>query len=68
MEQDHLDLRQPWKIRRINPGDAAFPTAGTHTYEVTITDANGCTNTSSVDVTVFDNPTVSASAASEAMR
>ncbi|MDX1408710.1 MAG: PKD domain-containing protein, partial [Saprospiraceae bacterium] len=49
----------------INPGDAAYPTAGTHTYVVTITDDNGCTNTSSVNVTVYDNPGVTASAASE---
>ncbi|MDX1409515.1 MAG: hypothetical protein R3330_15315, partial [Saprospiraceae bacterium] len=45
----------------IPPGDAAYPTAGNHAYTVTITDANGCTNTSSVNVEVWDNPTVSVS-------
>ncbi|MDX1409416.1 MAG: PKD domain-containing protein, partial [Saprospiraceae bacterium] len=48
----------------INPGDAAYPGAGTHTYTVTVTDGNGCTNTSSVDVTINTVPSVTASTTS----
>ncbi|MDX1407099.1 MAG: PKD domain-containing protein, partial [Saprospiraceae bacterium] len=49
----------------LNPGDAAYPTAGTHNYTVTVTDANGCTDEASVAVTIITPPSVSASAASE---
>ncbi|MDX1408401.1 MAG: PKD domain-containing protein, partial [Saprospiraceae bacterium] len=49
----------------INPGDVAYPAAGNHTYTVTITDSNGCTNTSSVNIEVWDAPTVTASAAAD---
>ena len=46
----------------INPSDAAFPSAGNHTYGVTVTDANGCTATATVAVIIFDTPSVAASA------
>ncbi|MDX1407838.1 MAG: PKD domain-containing protein, partial [Saprospiraceae bacterium] len=46
----------------LNPGDAAYPPAGSHTYTVTITDSNGCTDESSVNVTIQDPPAVSVSA------
>ncbi|MDX1408508.1 MAG: PKD domain-containing protein, partial [Saprospiraceae bacterium] len=49
----------------INPGDASYPTPGIHSYTVTITDNNGCTNTSSVNIEVLGTPTVTATAASE---
>ena len=45
--------------------DAAWPGVGVHTYFVTVTDGNGCTATASVDVEVFDNPTVTATSATD---
>ncbi|MDX1409600.1 MAG: hypothetical protein R3330_15740, partial [Saprospiraceae bacterium] len=49
----------------ILPTDPAYPLAGTHVYNVTVTDVNGCTATASVQVVVNANPTVTATAASE---
>ena len=46
----------------ILTSDAAHPGAGTFNYFVTVTDDNGCTATSSVTVTIFTNPTVTANA------
>ena len=34
----------------------AAPAPGVHSYEVTVTDANGCTATASVQVTVYETP------------
>ena len=46
----------------ILPTDLEHPGPGTHTYNVTVTDANGCTGTTSVDITINQNPTVSITA------
>ena len=46
----------------ITDGVAFSPPVGTETYTVTGTDANGCENTASVEVTVHASPTVNASA------
>ncbi|MDX1409371.1 MAG: hypothetical protein R3330_14590, partial [Saprospiraceae bacterium] len=46
----------------INPGDAGYPTAGVNTYYVTVTDANGCTDSASVMINILASPSVSASA------
>ncbi|MGB1104189.1 MAG: hypothetical protein ACPG21_11240 [Crocinitomicaceae bacterium] len=47
----------------LNDGGAFAPSpAGTYTYTVTGTDANGCENTESVDVNVYSIPTVTATA------
>ncbi|MDX1407135.1 MAG: hypothetical protein R3330_03350, partial [Saprospiraceae bacterium] len=48
----------------INPGDASYPPAGLHTYYVTVTDVNGCTDTDSTTIEVFENPTATATATS----
>ncbi|MDX1409251.1 MAG: hypothetical protein R3330_13990, partial [Saprospiraceae bacterium] len=48
----------------ITSASASWPGPGNHTYSVTVTDANGCTGTTTVDVEVWDNPDVTASAAS----
>ena len=42
----------------VEDGIAFEPILGTTTYTVTGTDDNGCVNTASIDVTVFDLPTV----------
>ena len=42
----------------VEDGIAFEPILGTTTYTVTGTDDNGCINTASIDVTVFDLPTV----------
>ncbi|MDX1408363.1 MAG: hypothetical protein R3330_09520, partial [Saprospiraceae bacterium] len=47
----------------IQTTDSEYPATGTHTYFVTVTDANGCTATASVQVTVNARPNVTASAA-----
>ncbi|MDX1407510.1 MAG: PKD domain-containing protein, partial [Saprospiraceae bacterium] len=49
----------------LSPGDAAYPNAGTHQYTVTTTDANGCTDSDIVSVTIYNTPSVVASASSE---
>ncbi|MDX1409065.1 MAG: hypothetical protein R3330_13045, partial [Saprospiraceae bacterium] len=48
----------------ISSGSGTWPGPGVHTYSVTVTDANGCTGTATIDVEVWDNPDVTASAAS----
>jgi gliding motility-associated-like protein len=46
----------------VTDGVAFTPGLGTTTYTVTGTDANGCENTATIDVTVHDLPSVSFSA------
>jgi gliding motility-associated-like protein len=41
----------------LNNGDSFSPPVGNNNYTVTITDANGCTNTASVNVLVLPQPT-----------
>jgi len=45
----------------VTDGVAFTAAVGTATYTVTGTDANGCQNTATVDATVYDLPTVTAS-------
>ena len=48
----------------INPGDAAYPAPGTHLYAVTVTDANGCTDSASIQINILAEPLVTISAPS----
>ena len=48
----------------ILAGDASYPPAGTHTYTITVTDANGCTSTATVEVVVNASPSVTATTTS----
>jgi len=47
-----------WDVPGVNNGVQFFPNVGTVTYTATGTDANGCTNTDAVDVTINPNPNV----------
>lgn len=47
-----------WDVPGVTNGNQFFPGVGTVTYTATGTDANGCTNTDAVDVTINPNPTV----------
>ena len=47
----------------ILPSSGFYPSAGVHTYSVTVTDANNCTGTSTVEVTVNALPSVTADVA-----
>jgi hypothetical protein len=53
-----------WMPGNVNGSSVVVTPAATTTYTVTGTDANGCTNTETVTVTVGSQPTVTSSASS----